>query len=69
MNFSNSLLKWPALNNQFSLNVSQEDISCLYERDYGFYLENMYSLNTTCVVTQHTEVLIVKLNFTPDISK
>ena len=69
MNFSNSLLKWPALNNQFPLNVSQEDISCLYERDYGFYLENMCSLNTTCVVTQHTEVLTVKLDINPNISK
>ena len=48
MNFSNFLLKWPALNNQFLLNLSQNDISCLYERDYRFHLENMCSLNTMC---------------------
>ena len=32
MNFSNTILKWSALNNQFSLNLSQGDISCLYRK-------------------------------------
>ena len=37
-----------ALNNQFPLNLSQGDILYLYKRDYGFYLDNMYSLSTMC---------------------
>ena len=36
-------------------------------RDYEFHLENICSINTKC--GQQTEVLIVTLDFTPDISK
>ena len=43
-----TLLKWPSLNNQFPLNLFLGDFRVSIERDYGFYLENMCSLNTTC---------------------
>ena len=69
MNFSNSLLKWPALNDQFPLNLSQGDISCLYRKEIMGYILRICIPSTLSVVTQHTEILTVKLNLTLDIPK
>ena len=67
--FSNFLLKWLGLTlwitKPIKLISREYFISPL--RDYKFHLENICSINTKC--GQQTEVLIVTLDFTPDISK